>query len=258
MEEILQPKPTRVLPTKSNKRDRHHFFLILFVKMNASTQQLLVNSVHCYNYLGESNRGAIQLQMRNMTRYCLDGMRQTIQFLTNLSVTLDQQLARANAAIAQRDTTIQNLRAQRVEDVDALAAIAAADAAAQQILEDERQKLTKDHEEMLNEILKKHEQELKDAQIALASAKEAKKNSNKILTLLLAFCKKQDDAVVGFMYRNGIEHFDIGVLDNLFKAMMNDENIEFHDDDAIMGLINALSNTVLGPERLITNDESNA
>jgi myosin heavy subunit len=241
-----------------------------------NVHQLLNTSNDCYQYLGLTDQGAIRVNMRHSTRLCLQGLSNSVTHFMNLANNLQQQLTNATIGIAQRDTIItnlnQNLLAQhananaviadlsesekkRVVEIETLKKIVDAEGKARKELEDQRTELAKAHETMLEDVLKKHEEELSKAKEELAKAKDAKKNSNKTLTLLLAYCKEERNGLVGFMHRHGFDHFDMGLVEELFQTMIHNEDVEFQNDDGIMLLVDALREVIIQP-RLIADGKN--
>lgn len=242
-------KSSRCFRRVTTKKDLHKLISkdSDLLNMNNNNQNLINTAQQCSNYLGLTNRGAISVPMRQTTRYCLDALCQSVNFLTNLINNLQQQIVNSNAAITQRDLTIQGLLAQRAADTNAMTHRLAADAArvAEEVatrkkLEDEMAEMVENQEAKLKDMFKKHQKELELAREEADRAKEAQRNSNKILTLLLAFCKEEKLGVIGFMHLNGIDHFDMNMLESLFCTMIEDNETEFRDDSMIVNLADAL------------------
>lgn len=229
-------------------------------------QGLLQTAQQCGNYLGQTNRGAIQAQMRQYTIYSLNALSTTVTTYLATQQNLQQQLANANAIIAMRDATIvkkdrqilkltadarrngqvidekhQNELTKKEAEADAKLAAAKADLEAAAVT------LASDYDATMEKLKAEYEARLAAAQAEVESAKKSKRNSNKTMIQLLQFCLTQELAIIGYMHKHyNIDHFDMSIIERLLRDLQQDEDLHFEDDSILMETIRMMEMCTFG------------
>jgi len=234
--------------------------------MNNNQLALLNNATTCDNYLGQTNRGAISLTVRLNTRHCLQmlsaELRTEVARNNNLHTsvnTVNDRIRRRDARILQLERQLQanGITAEKNQD-EYLQALRAETAEVER-LKEENLKIEAEHTATIAEIIQRHEEAVKDAENEMKKQQEFKRNSNKMLTIVLEICRKNPYSVIGFMNKEaGVDNFDVSLLEDVLVALLHDPDLSFHPDSTAIKLCDAFEHLIITPIRsqLIANAQT--